>query len=129
MWKRRKKKDQPTVNMLDLIPVRLLESETGSDGRATLFKPRFTNRLLVKYLMPRFSRPNFQVTLDDFGSHVWSRIDGSATVRDIGRSLREAFGEEVEPVYQRLGLFCRQLAANRFVELTGWPETDGTPLE
>ncbi len=35
-----------------------------------------------------------------------------------------AFGEEVEPVFQRLGLFCRQLAANRFIELTGWPGDD-----
>lgn len=129
MWMRRKKKDQPAVNMLDLTPVRQLESETGPDGRVTLLKPRFTNRLLVKYLMPRFSRPNFQVTLDEFGSHVWTRIDGLATVRDIGGSLREAFGEEVEPVYQRLGLFFRQLAANRFIQFTGWPGTDGTPLE
>ena len=129
MWKRRKKKDQPTVNMLDLVPVRALESESGPDGQVTLVKPRFRNRLLVKYLMPMFSRPDFHVTLDEFGSHVWNRIDGTATVRDIGLSLREAFGEEVEPVYQRLGLFCRQLAANKFIELTGWDAAGAEPVE
>lgn len=113
------------VNLLDLTPVRQLESEDGPDGRVTLLKPRFTNRLLVRYFQPRFTRPHFRVNLDQFGSHVWNRIDGSSTVREIGVSLREAFGEEVEPVYQRLGLFCRQLAANRFIRLSGWPADQG----
>lgn len=129
MWKRRKKKDAQEANLLDLTPVTQLEWESGPDGRVTLLKPRFTNRLLAKYLMPRISRPNFQVDLDEFGSHVWSRIDGSATVREIGLSLREAFGEEVEPVYQRLGFFCRQLAANKFIRLTGWPNAGAPPVE
>ena len=127
MWNRSKKKDRLASNLLDLVPVRLLESETGPDGRSTLFKPRFTSRLLVKYLQPLFSRPHFRVTLDAFGSHVWKRIDGSTTVREIGTSLRESFGEEVEPVYQRLGLFCRQLMANKFIRLTGWPGDDAPP--
>lgn len=129
MWNFRKKKDQPTVNMLDLTPVRLLQSEAGGDGRVTLLKPRFKNRLLVKYLMPRFSRPYFRVTLDSFGSHVWNRVDGSATVRDIGLSLREAFGDDVEPVYERLGLFCRQLAANKFIRFTGWSSAGASPVD
>jgi hypothetical protein len=129
MWMKRKKKDKLTANLLDLVPVRQLESETDAEGLTVLIKPRFTNRLLARYLMPRFSRPYFRVTLDAFGSHVWSRIDGTATVRDIGASLRETFGEEVEPVYQRLGLFCRQLAANRFIELTGWPDPGTPPTE
>jgi len=128
MWKK-KKKEQPAVNLLDLTPVRQLECNTGADGRVTLFKPRFTNRLLVKYLVPRISRPNFRVTLDEFGSHVWNRIDGSATVRDIGASLREAYGEEVEPVYERLGLFCRQLAANKFIRFTGWSAAGALSLQ
>lgn len=129
MWKRRKKRDKAAANLLDLTPVRMLESEDGADGRVTLLKPRFTNRLLVKYLQPRFTRPHFRVTLDRFGSHVWNRIDGSSTVREIGASLREAFGEDVEPVYQRLGLFCRQLTANKFIRLTGWPADQGPPAE
>jgi hypothetical protein len=127
MWNK-KKKSQATVNMLDLTPVRQLEWETAADGRVTLLRPRFRNRLLVKYLMPRFSRPNFRDTLDGFGSHVWSRIDGSATVREIGASLRESFGDDVEPVYERLGLFCRQLAANKFIRLTGWSAAGTRPV-
>ncbi len=66
-WKRRKKKEQE-VNLLDLTPVRLLQFETADDGLVTLLKPRFTNRFLVKYVQPQFSRPNFRVTLDRFGS-------------------------------------------------------------
>jgi len=128
IWKRRKKKGQE-VNLLDLTPVRELDSETGDDGLVTLIKPRFTNRFMVRFVTPRFTRPDFRVNLDRFGSHVWGRIDGKATVRDIGASLRRSFGEEVEPVYQRLGLFCRQLAANKFIRLTGWPVGGEPPVE
>jgi len=128
MWRRRKEKAQPEANLLDLVPVRVLASETGEDGLVCMLKPRFTNRLLVRYLVPRLSSPDARIDLDAFGSHVWERIDGAATVRDIGLSLREAFGEEVEPVFQRVGIFCRQLAANRFIRLTGWPEDRPSPM-
>ncbi len=128
IWKRRKKKGLE-VNLLDLTPVRQLASDTADDGLVTLIKPRFTNRFMVKYVLPLFSRPDFRVTLDRFGSHVWTRIDGATTVRDIGASLRLSFGEEVEPVYQRLGLFCRQLAANSFIRLSGWPDDGAPPVE
>jgi len=120
MWKRRQKKES-TANLLDLVPVRALDYDTDGDGRVTLRKPRFRNRLLLR-LLPRLAGRQDTVRLDRYGSHVWSRIDGSATVRDIGIDLRDSFGEDVEPIYQRLGLFCRQLAANGFIQLTGWPE-------
>jgi len=123
MWKRSAKKKEETANLLDLVPERLLESNTAEDGKVTLRKPRFKSRLLLKWF-PRLARKQDTVGLDRFGSHVWARIDGQVTVREIGASLRETFGEEVEPVYQRLGLFCRQLAANRFIRLTGWPGND-----
>ena len=129
MWRRKRKSEQQEVNLLDLVPVRLLDSETGEDGSVCVLKPRYTNRLMVRFVMPRMSNPNARVSLDAFGSHVWQRIDGSATVRDIGTSLREAFGEEVEPVFQRLGLFCKQLAANQFIRLTGWPDEPPAPVD
>lgn len=126
MWKRRK--SEPTANLLDLVPVRVLEYDTDEEGRVTLRKPRFRSRLLLGFL-PRLARRQDTVRLDRYGSHVWELIDGTADVREIGVSLREVFGEEVEPVYHRLGLFCRQLAANGFIRLTGWPEEIASPME
>ncbi|MCK5740140.1 PqqD family protein, partial [bacterium] len=64
---------------------------------------------MVKYVMPRMKQPHFKVSLDEFGSHIWEQIDGKRTIGEIGENLQEAFGEKVEPVWNRLTKFFVQL--------------------
>jgi hypothetical protein len=52
---------------------------------------------------------------DEFGSQVWLEIDGKKKVQDISISLRQKFGERIEPVEERLTRFLTQLYNYKFV--------------
>lgn len=109
--KNKKKK----INLLDLIPVRNVEWVNNEQNLIVLLKPKFTNRWLGKYILPRLKSPNYKVNLDAYGSFVWNNCDGKTTVAEIGERLKKEFGEDIEPVYERLCLFIKTLKRNRFV--------------
>lgn len=104
------------INLLDLIPKRVAKYEQSGDGLITILKPKFKNKLLVKYLLPRLKSPNFKVNLDQFGSFVWKQCDGKNTVEQIGNLLKEKFKNDIEPVYDRLAVFIQSVARYRFIE-------------
>lgn len=111
------KKRKKEVNLLELIPVRNREWDTGGDAssRVDIIVPRFAGKWLGKLILPKLKRPHYRVSLDEIGSWVWRRCDGTTTVKQIGRGLSEQFGDEVEPVYDRLALFFRQMEEHSFI--------------
>jgi len=109
-----KKKETQEVNLLDLAPERGCEWEMDGETVVVL-SPKFKNRFLVRTLLPRMKRPNWKIRLDDIGSFVWLQCDGRATVREIGKLMKDRFGEKAEPVYDRLALFLRNLTESRFI--------------
>ena len=63
-----------------------------------------------------FDRPPVtHVHLEPIGSFIWQQIDGKRTVYEIGLLLREAFGDEAEPLYERLAVYMKQLEGNGLV--------------
>ncbi len=50
-----------------------------------------------------------RVELDEYGVFVWELCDGSRTVKEIGKKLKERFGDSVEPLYERLVTFLLEL--------------------
>lgn len=111
------------ANLLDLIPRRLVEHETDGEGRAVLLIPKFRGRVLGPFLQPRLKRPFQRLNLDEFGSFVWGKCDGRATVGSIAKALRAKFGDTVEPAEERLATFIGQLTRGRLIALEGF----GTP--
>ncbi len=105
------------VNLLELIPVRNRSWDARGDepSRVDIIVPRFAGRWLGKLILPRLRRPHYRVSLDEVGSWVWRRCDGETTVKQIGRGLSAEFGEDVEPVYDRLALFFRQMEEHSFI--------------
>ncbi|RLE28634.1 PqqD family protein [Candidatus Acetothermia bacterium] len=53
--------------------------------------------------------------LDDVGRFVIERIDGRKSVREIAEELKEEFGERVDPVYQTLAIFLKQLSTRGLI--------------
>lgn len=110
------KKREP--NLLDLIPRRVVAWEVTSEGNIDLIIPKFKYRGF-QYLMNRLGKsPVVRIHLDDFGSHVWQCCDGSNTVFTIGHNLQTAFGERVEPVFDRLATFIRLLYHHKTIILS-----------
>ena len=104
-----------TANLLDMIATRNREWEQTEDGRVIILQPKFTNKWLVAWLIPRMRRPHFRIKLDEFGSWVWLECNGRRTVEEIATSLQAKFGEKTEPVYERLGQFINKLAHYKFL--------------
>jgi len=114
-----------SANLLDLIPVKIIKAKKNEDGKITILKPKFKNKFMLKYVVPKLNNPNFKVNLDEFGSFVWEQIDGNLTVDEIGNKLRENFKEDVEPVYERLSLFIQSIERYKFIEYKNYdPKQD-----
>ena len=115
MGKALKSKQIMGKNLLDLRPRRLFE-HTERDGKISVQVPRFRSPLMA-WFQKRLRRPYLELHLDELGSHVWLACDGHQTVEDIGRTLRERFGESIEPVWDRLGLFIQHIYKGQLIAL------------
>lgn len=63
-----------------------------------------------------FKRPRIShIRLDRYGSFIWRQIDGRRNVYDISRMLKTQFGEEAEPLLERLVPFVQILYQNKFI--------------
>lgn len=63
-----------------------------------------------------FRRPKYSyIELDDFGSFVWEQIDGKRTIYEIGTFVKERFGKEAEPLFERLTKYFHVLRKNSFI--------------
>lgn len=67
---------------------------------------RFFRRL--KFKIPMYK----EITLDEYSSEVFIQIDGSKTVKEIGKNLEVKFGEKVQPLYERLLVFLNHINVN-----------------
>jgi len=108
-----KKKDQ---NYLEKIPVRnpefsWKEDELGMVTVDMVHKGIFGKLAQKLWVTPKVSH----VKLDRFGSFVWKQMNGSRNIMDIGVLVREEFGDQAEPLYERLAKFVKMLKDNRFV--------------
>jgi hypothetical protein len=111
----RKKKELSDINYLQLTPGRLFDHVMEENGKVSVLIPRFTNKILVKTLVPMLKSPFVKTMFDEFGSQVWLEIDGKKKVLDISTNLRQKFGEKIEPVEERLTKFLTQLYNYNFV--------------
>jgi hypothetical protein len=102
-------------NLLDLKPVRLME-HTEAEGRVSVLVPRFRSRWLG-FLQRRLRKPCVQLHLDEVGSAVWLACDGQRSVGQIGQALQERFGPQLDPIWDRLGLFVRHLHRGQLIAL------------
>jgi hypothetical protein len=114
------KKEPP--NLLEMVPRRLIGYETDAEGMVTLKAPRFHHPVAARFFRPFLRSPTFDLRLDDFGSFVWLACDGTTDVAAIGERLKERFGEEVEPLWERLGKFLRKLDREDFLQVRPGPE-------
>jgi hypothetical protein len=111
----KKNKNLSEVNYLELTPVRNYNHIVEDINKVSVLIPRFTNKILVKYLVPRLKSPDIKVKLDKFGSAAWLKADGNNNVQTICDELLSEFGDEINPVVERVTKFYSQLYQYQFI--------------
>lgn len=108
-------RNNKTDNFLELKPKRNEKlSWSEEDGKVTLEieNKGFWNRVFQKLLKkPRISF----IHLDKTGSFVWPLLDGEKTVEEIGKAVEAHFGDEAQPLYERLVKYFRILESYQFI--------------
>ena len=107
------------VNVLDLVPQRLIAHESGDDGLLNLLDPRFKGRLLG-WLQPRLpaGRAYVKVRLDAQGSIIWQALDGESTVSDVVRGFVARNPEDAEQAAERVWRFLTAMEHHGFISLS-----------
>lgn len=108
-------------NMLDYIPAK-------NEKIATQLSEKGLVQLLIKQdsLLRRFTRRFIMkipettiIDLDRYGSFIWGVIDGRKNIYGIGVLMKEHFGAEAEPLYERLCYYMKIMNSNGFVSFAG----------
>ncbi len=103
-------------NLLDFIPAHTekhnwVKLETG------IVQIQIERNTWLDRLVRVFAKTpkQMKIDLDEYGSKVWLEIDGKTDVHNIGKKLKESFGEEIEPLYPRLAQYINILKNNKFI--------------
>lgn len=112
----KKKKIIIPKNYLDRIPARpeSLKWTADDEGNVTLEieNTGWVNRIAQKC----FGRPRISyVHLDKFGSFVWPLLDGEKDITELGKLVDAQFGEEAQPLYERLARYFQILDSYHFI--------------
>lgn len=115
-----KKTKKQSENYLERIPMRpeRIKWSTDEEGLVTLEieNTGIFNRVAQKL----FKKPKVSyVHLDKMGSFIWPLLDGKKDITALGAPVKEHFGEEAEPLYERLAKFFQILDSYAFLE---WKE-------
>ncbi len=114
-----KLKKEKRNNFLDYIPVRVETQKfhENEEGYVVMHVERKSLYDKIAQILRKRTPKCSYYTLDSQGSFVWNAIDGEKNIYEIGKELKDKFGEEAEPLYPRLAQFVRILDMNRFITL------------
>ena len=102
-------------NYLEKIPVKgNFEWKKDDEGIVTL---EIENKGIVNKIFQKLlKKPKISyIHLDKMGSFVWPIIDGEKTILDISEDVKREFGEDANPLYERLCKYFQILESYGFV--------------
>ncbi|KUH33840.1 hypothetical protein APY94_04360 [Thermococcus celericrescens] len=107
---------------MNLVPVRNEKIELKKiEGRYYLLIPMDSK---LDFLARRLHGDYRRIELDEMGAYTWELCDGRRTVKEIGKALKARFGEDAEPLYERLVTFLFELAKRYLIEFKRTDELD-----
>lgn len=107
-------------NYLDYVPAKnpTYPWRHDEEGLVIVELPHtgFYNRVAQKI----FKTPaKSDISLDRYGSFVWEQIDGRRSIYAISLLVKEQFGDEAEPLLDRLVKFFQILQSHKFITYEG----------
>lgn len=120
---RKKKKNETTVNYLDLIPETAASIRWHRDFKERVILEIENTGLFNSIAQKVFGKPRYtKVHLDAQGTFIWPLIDGQKTVTEIAGLVKEEFGEAAEPLYPRIVKYFQIMESYHFIKFTNMPE-------
>ncbi len=103
-------------NFLLRTPLRKegLAFEVDEEGKVTLLieNKGFYNRIFQKL----FKKPKITyIHLDEMGSFIWPLFAEDKNIVELGKEVSERFGDEAEPLYERLSEYIKRLESYGFI--------------
>ena len=86
------------------------------DGLVTL---HIENKGIFNFLAQKLlKKPRVShIHLEKTGSFLWRFFDGKKTIFELGQELKKEFGDEAEPLYERLVPYIKTMASYKFIEI------------
>lgn len=110
-----KKEDR---NVLDYIPVKNPDITWSIDENGVVTLDQENKGVFNRIAQKAFNRPPVShIELESYGSFIWPRMDGEKTIYDIALELKAEFGDEAEPLYDRIFTYFRMLQDHGFAKL------------
>ena len=107
-------------NLLKMRPIRDREWHVDEESTSVhITHPRFGSSVGRRVGSLFGVSPTYEVKLDEYGSAIWELCDGRKTAEEIGKALKERFGEAVEPLYPRLSKFLQTMERNKLIRYEG----------
>ena len=102
-------------NYLEKIPVRPDFKWTLNEEGLVTFEIEnkgFFNKIAQKF----FKRPKISyIHLDENGSFIWQIVDGEKNIIELGKDVKDHFGDKAEPLYERLSKFFQILDSYGYI--------------
>lgn len=116
--KRNKPINASIFNLLKMKPTRIRKwrAKPEDPDLVTISMPRFNTNFGRKLGNFFNISPTYNINLEKYGSAVWRLCNGKVTVEELGEVLSEQYGDEVEPLYERLSQYLTFLERNKLIE-------------
>lgn len=104
--------------IMSCVPRRLGPWQADGEGKVVVERPKPQTRgLRAVFENLRWLMSHPKIRLDELGSFVWQRFDGSATLGEIAGSTSDVFPDRAEGIEERLALFATALHHQGLIEL------------
>jgi hypothetical protein len=101
---------------LSLYVIRQFDFEMDGNNQAVVLVPH-SDSWLTRKLLPKPRNPNQKVHLDEIGTFIWLKMDGTRTLKEICVAVQEKFGIKVESCQERTVLFAQQMFKQNFIKV------------
>lgn len=89
-----------------------IEYKVNEDKTVTVFEKQ-DHKIQNFFRKLRFKIPMYkEIKFDEYSSEVFTQIDGSKTVKEIGENLELKYGDKIQPLYERLLVFLNHIDVN-----------------
>ncbi len=113
----KRNENKKTENYLERRPMRPAHIKWSADEAGIITLDIENIGAMNRIAQKLFRKPKVShIHLDEMGSFVWPLMDGEKDIVAIGISVREHFGDNAEPLYERLAKYFQILDSYSFVE-------------